>query len=63
VQSIDYKSEIRPWFEEFLYEPLLRQIRRASLRVRQLQFGLLHAYLVYIFIVLMLMLGALLLPV
>jgi hydrogenase-4 component B len=63
VQAIDYKSEIRPWFEEFLYEPLLRLIRRASSRVRRLQFGSLHAYLVYIFIALMLMLGALLLPV
>lgn len=63
VQAIDYKSEIRPWFEEFLYEPLLRQIRHASSHVRQLQFGSLHAYLVYIFIALMLMLGALLLPV
>jgi hydrogenase-4 component B len=63
VQSIEYKSEIRPWFEEFLYEPLLRLIRRAGSRVRQLQFGSLHAYLVYIFLALMLMLGALLLPV
>jgi hydrogenase-4 component B len=62
VQSIEYKSDIRPWFEEFLYEPLLRQIRRLSAQVRRLQFGSLHAYLIYIFVVLMLMLGALLIP-
>jgi len=60
VQSIEYNSEIRPWFEEFLYQPLLNAAQWVSLRVRRLQSGSLHAYLAYLFIVLSLMLIALL---
>jgi len=56
VQSIEYKSDIRPWFEEFIYEPLVNKIREWSLRVRQLQSGSLHGYLAYLFIILGLLL-------
>jgi len=56
VQSIEYKSDIRPWFEEFLYEPLVNKIRAWSQRVRQLQSGSLHGYLAYLFIMLGLLL-------
>ncbi|NCP86570.1 hydrogenase 4 subunit B [bacterium] len=56
VQSIDYKSDIRPWFEEFLYEPLLQKVRGWSRQVRQLQSGSLHGYLAYLFIALGLLL-------
>ena len=39
VQSIEYRSEIRPWFEEFLYDPVaerraMGQPARAALAVR-----------------------------
>ncbi|GAB4490747.1 MAG: hydrogenase 4 subunit B [Anaerolineales bacterium] len=56
VQSIEYKSDIRPWFEEFLYEPLVNKIQGWSRRVRQLQSGSLHGYLAYLFLALGLLL-------
>jgi len=48
VQSIHYKSEITPWFERVLYEPLLRLVRSAAYQVRRLQSGSLHLYLLYL---------------
>lgn len=62
VQSIEYRSEIRSWFEEFLYDPLLKAAQRVSFQVRRLQSGSLHGYVAYLFIVLVAMLGLLLLP-
>ncbi len=62
VQSIEYKSEITPWFEAYFYNPMLRLVRAVSLQMRQLQSGSLHGYLAYLFIVLLVMLVALLLP-
>ncbi|NUO78439.1 hydrogenase 4 subunit B [candidate division KSB1 bacterium] len=62
VQAIDYKTEIRSWFEEFIYHPLVNVISWVSKQVRRVQSGSLHGYLVYLFIVLMFMLCALLLP-
>ncbi len=56
VQSIEYKSDIRPWFEEFIYDPLLNKIQQWSRQVRQLQSGSLHGYLAYLFIMLGLLL-------
>jgi hypothetical protein len=53
---------IRSWFDEFLYEPLLRGVRRASEQVRRVQSGSLHGYITYLFIALVVLLGALLLP-
>jgi hydrogenase-4 component B len=60
VQSIEYKSDIRSWFEEFLYTPLVNTTQWISLRVRRLQSGSLHGYVAYIFVMLILMLVALL---
>lgn len=48
VQSIAYRSEITPWFEQLLYEPCLRWVSLAARQVRRLQSGSLHWYLVYI---------------
>ena len=62
VQSIDYRSEIRSWFEEYLYTPLVALVRWVSLRVRRLQSGSLHGYLAYLFVVLIVLLGLLLWP-
>ncbi len=56
VQSIEYRSDIRPWFEEFIYDPLVNMIQRWSHRVRQLQSGSLHSYLAYLFVMLGLLL-------
>jgi hypothetical protein len=62
VQSIEYRTDIRLWFEEFIYNPLLNAVQWASQRVRQLQSGSLHGYVAYLFIVLLAMLSALLWP-
>ena len=62
VQSIEYRSEIRSWFEEFLYDPMLKAVQWVSFQVRKLQSGSLHSYVAYIFIVLVMLLGLLLLP-
>ncbi len=62
VQSIEYRSEIRSWFEEYLYAPLVAVVRWLSLRVRRLQSGSLHSYLAYLFVALIIMLGLLLWP-
>ena len=62
VQSIEYRTEIRSWFEEYLYAPLVALVRWISLRVRRLQSGSLHGYLAYLFVVLIVLLGLLLWP-
>jgi hydrogenase-4 component B len=47
VQSIEYRSEITPWFEKYLYDPCLWFVRLTASVVRRLQSGSLSAYLVY----------------
>jgi hypothetical protein len=56
VQSIEYKSEITPWFEKYVYEPLLWMVRLLAVNVRRLQFGSLHLYLFYVAIALVVLL-------
>ncbi|MBI4316055.1 MAG: hydrogenase 4 subunit B, partial [Chloroflexi bacterium] len=48
VQSIEYKSDITPLFDRWLYDPFLRLVRFAAGQVRRLQAGSLHLYLVYV---------------
>jgi hydrogenase-4 component B len=52
VQSIAYRSEVDPWFERRLYAPLVALVRRTALRVRWLQAGSLHLYLLYMILAL-----------
>jgi hydrogenase-4 component B len=47
VQSIEYQSEIHPWFEKLLYQPLIGFFHRIADRVRQIQAGWLSLYLAY----------------
>jgi len=56
VQSIEYRSEITPWFEQVLYEPFLRAVRFTARNVRRLQAGSLHLYLMYLAAVLVILL-------
>lgn len=56
VQSIEYRSEITPWFEKALYGPLLRFIRLLAELTRRLQSGSVHIYLFYITFALMILL-------
>nr|MBI2904798.1 hydrogenase 4 subunit B [Chloroflexota bacterium] len=58
VQSIEYKSDITPLFDRWLYDPFLRLVRFAAGQVRRLQAGSLHLYLVYVTFVLVLLLLA-----
>ncbi len=62
VQSIGYRTEIRSWFEEYLYAPVVALVRWLSLQVRRLQSGSLHGYMTYLFVVLVVFLGILLWP-
>ena len=52
VQSIEYKSDITPIFDRWLYEPFVQLIQGTARQVRRLQAGSLHLYLVYITLVL-----------
>jgi formate hydrogenlyase subunit 3/multisubunit Na+/H+ antiporter MnhD subunit len=52
VQSLEYRSEIVPWFERYLYAPLVTGIRRWGIRARAIQSGSAHAYLAYLVIAL-----------
>jgi hydrogenase-4 component B len=58
VQSIEYRSEITPWFERSLYDPFLGLMRFAARQVRRLQAGSLHLYLMYVTVVLVILLLA-----
>jgi hydrogenase-4 component B len=52
VQSIAYRSEVHPWFERHLYAPVVSFLRRTAFRVRWLQAGSLHLYLLYMILAL-----------
>ncbi|MBI4528982.1 MAG: hydrogenase 4 subunit B [Deltaproteobacteria bacterium] len=56
VQSIEYRNEITPWFDQSLYRPFLQSATFIAQQVRRLQAGSLHLYLLYIAIVLTLLL-------
>ena len=53
VQSIEYRSEIVPWFERYLYAPVVARVRWCALRTRAIQSGSAHAYLTYLVIALL----------
>jgi formate hydrogenlyase subunit 3/multisubunit Na+/H+ antiporter MnhD subunit len=53
VQSIEYRSEIVPWFERYLYAPVVARVRRWALHTRAIQSGSAHAYLTYLVIALL----------
>lgn len=56
VKSIRYSGEITPFFERYLYEPVVNIIHRIAGKVRLLQSGSLHLYLGYILVTLILLL-------
>jgi hydrogenase-4 component B len=53
VQSIQYRSEVRPWFEEYLYAPVIRSIQRLGTIGRYIQSGSVHWYVGYILMMLL----------
>jgi hypothetical protein len=61
VQSIAYRAHIIPWFERYLYDPVIDRVIAWAARVRAIQSGSLHAYLTYLVAALVIMLGLLML--
>jgi hydrogenase-4 component B len=61
VQSIAYRAHIVPWFERYLYDPIIDRVIAWAARVRAIQSGSLHAYLTYLVAALVIMLGLLML--
>jgi hydrogenase-4 component B len=58
IQSITYTSEVVPWFEKALYDPLTRGVRACATQVRRLQAGSVHLYLLYVAAALLVALAA-----
>ena len=48
VQSIEYRSEIVPWFERYLYAPFVECLYWLARPVRAVQSGSAHTYLTYL---------------
>jgi hydrogenase-4 component B len=48
VQSIEYRSEIVPWFERYLYAPFVECLYWWARPVRAIQSGSAHTYLTYL---------------
>jgi len=57
VQSIAYRSEIVPWFERYVYGPLVRRVAAGAGRTRAIQSGSAHAYLAYLVVALLALLA------
>jgi len=57
VQSIAYRSEIVPWFERYLYAPLVRRVGAWADWTRAIQSGSAHGYLAYLMIALLVLLA------
>jgi NADH:ubiquinone oxidoreductase subunit 5 (subunit L)/multisubunit Na+/H+ antiporter MnhA subunit len=60
VQAIAYRASILPWFERYGYEPVLAGVRRGGRRAQAVQSGSVQAYLAYVMVALVLLLGVLL---
>jgi hydrogenase-4 component B len=60
IQSIAYRTRILPWFERYLYEPVIAATRSAGERTGAIQSGSVHAYLSYVVGALVVLLGVLL---
>ncbi len=56
VKSMKYTGEITPFFEKYIYEPVTSSIFKVAGKVRLLQSGSLHLYLLYILVTLILLL-------
>jgi hydrogenase-4 component B len=54
--AIRFESQIEPTFEKRLYDPVKEVILAGAGRMRAVQAGSIHAYLAYIFVVLIVLL-------
>lgn len=53
VHSIEYRSHVRAWFEDYLYQPLFTAVRFVGMGGKWIQSGSIHGYLTYIFVALL----------
>lgn len=53
VRAITYTSEVHPWFETVIFDPVFELVRLVNTRVRQLQAGSAHLYLLYVVVALL----------
>ncbi len=53
IQSIQYRSQVRTWFEGLLYRPLINLTQRLGKSGRWIQSGSIHWYVGYIFLALL----------
>ena len=56
AKTIRFESHVEEIFEKRIYRPLNRTVLRFSRRMRALQAGSIQAYLIYIFVTLLLLL-------
>jgi hydrogenase-4 component B len=56
VRDMEYRTDIYPWFERRLYGPLITMLGFAAARTRRLQQGLVHLYLLYMVVALIVLL-------
>ena len=56
VYRITYASDLRQSFAAYFYHPLLLAVRIVAMRVRRLQSGSVHAYLLYVSLTVLLVL-------
>jgi hydrogenase-4 component B len=56
VRDMEYRAEIYPWFERRLYGPLIKLLGGAAERTRRVQHGLVHVYLLYMAVALIVLL-------
>ena len=57
ISAITYRTAVHPWFERGLYDPLMRAVGYVAGLARALQSGSVNAYLAYIVLVLVVLLG------
>lgn len=53
VRAITYTSEVHPWFEMMIFDPVIQLVRLVGTRVGQLQAGSAHLYLLYVVVALL----------
>jgi hydrogenase-4 component B len=59
IQSISYTTEVHPWIETLVFDPVMRLVDVVSMRVRRLQAGSVHLYLLYVVLALLSVLASL----
>jgi hydrogenase-4 component B len=56
VKTITYRNQSRPMIEDLTYAPIGAAVRRVAMRVRAIQSGNVHSYLLYILLALLVLL-------